>query len=68
MKRLQRRCWLCSLRLMETFATVDTPDGKVLVHKTCEPDTRALFKPVTAQIGDRTPNLVEAAERNGEYP
>lgn len=66
LKRLQRRCWLCSCRLMENFTTVDTPDGKVLVHKVCERDTLELFIPVTAQIGDRTPNLIEDAERNGE--
>jgi hypothetical protein len=69
MKRLIRRCWLCGKQLMAvSHAEVKTPDGKnvLWVHKICENDTMAYFRRLTADLGDRTPNLQEAAALNGE--
>lgn len=47
---------------------VKTPiDGNVLwVHKVCERDTISYFQRLTADLGDRTPNLQEAAALRGD--
>lgn len=46
-----RKCWWCGKPLAAvSHAVVEADGGKQhVVHKTCEADTRAYFRPVTAQ-------------------